>query len=191
MPTPEEIAAASAAQAAAEQAAIQSAERALAAAKSAQAEADAQKAASATKEADWAKRFAELEAKVATAPQPVAPEGLADVQRFMAKAKDDRRITTALAFGFDNKTADGKERYTRAQMLSLIPDVDPESEGGLTKYEEHLQANATLYRAKGQTPQSVVAATAVNLDALAKKSALFSGARLAVNMAGGLKGRNK
>lgn len=191
MPTPEEIAAASAAQAAADQAAIQSAERALAAARDAQAQADAQKAASATKEADWARRFAELEAKVATAPAPVAPDGLADVQRFMSKAKDDRRIATALALGFDAKTGDGKDRYTRAQLLSLIPDVDPEVDGALTKFEEHLQANATLYRARGQTPQSVVAATGVQLDALGKKSGLFSGARLAANMAAGLKGRNK
>lgn len=191
MPTPEEIAAASAAQAAAEQAAIQSAERALAAARDAQAQADAQKAESATKEADWARRFAALEAKVATAPAPVAPDGLADVQRFMAKKRDDRRIDIALAMGFDNKTSDGRERYSRSQLLGLIPDVDPDAEGGLAKFEEHLQGNATLYKPKGQTPQSVVAATGVQLDALGKKSALFSGARLAANMAGGLKGRNK
>ena len=181
----QEAAAAAAAKTAreAEAVAVKAAEDALAQAKAAKATLDTQAAAAVGKEAEWAARIAALEAKLATQSQAVAPEGLDEVKRFMVRERNDRRLATIRTMGLDVKLSD-------EQVLLLIPDVDPREADGLTKFEAWRKANDVLFKSPGQTPQSIVAAAAPRLDALAKKSELFSGARAAAALARGLKGRN-
>lgn len=111
-------------------------------------------------------------------PAPTAPEGYDEVKRFMARERNDRRLETVRRMGLDVPLAD-------SQILALIPDVDPREPDGLAKLEEWRKANTGLFKATGQTQQSVVEALKPQLEELGKKSGLFDAAKLTRSVFGG------
>lgn len=154
----------------ADAAVIANAAEAVAQAKAAVAQAEAQKAA-------LEQRLAALEAKPAVL-APVAPEGLDEVKRFMARERNDRRIETVKRLGLNVPLSD-------EQILALVPDVDPREPDGIAKLDAWRSANATLFRQQGQTQQSVVDALKPQLEEIGNKQSLFDAGKLHRSVFGG------
>lgn len=169
MPTEEEIAAARAQADAAQAAALKAAEDATAAARAAQAEAAAQKTA-------LEQRLAALESKSTVAPAP-SPE--ADAMRaFLAREKNAARLATVKQMGYEAPLSD-------AQILAIVPDVDPREPAGLAEFEKFRQANSKAFKSPGQTAQSMIEALKGPLEEMGKKTALFSADKLMASVFGG------
>lgn len=178
MATEEEIAAARAAQVAAEQAALKTAEdaatkfREVAAAESAKVVALEQ-------------RLAALEAaKAAPAPE-LKPEPPSEFARMVERDRNDARMRHVRAMGLDNDPpAPGQApRLTEAQILNLIPNIDPRDPDGPAKFEEFRAKHPGMFKSKTPTQESMIEATRIELSA--KKSGLFSGEALHKSVFGG------
>lgn len=155
----------------ADAAVVAHAAEAIAQTRQALAQADAAKAQAEASKAALEQRLAALEAKP-TAP----PEALDTITRYMARERNDRRLDTVRRMGLDVRLSD-------AQVLGMVPDVDPRDPDGLAKLEQWRGANSALFTSQGKTQKSIVDALKTDLQPLG--NGLFSTDKLIGSLFGG------
>lgn len=171
MATEEEIAAARAAQVAAEAAALRTAEDAATALNAARAGVDAEREA-------LKQKVAALEAKLAPPVVAPVPEGFDEVRAFVAREKNTARINTIRQMGFQPKLSD-------ADLLKILPDADPTTADGLAKFEAWRAANSGSFTPPGQPASVVIDSIKSEVEGMGKGNALFSAAKLMTSVFGG------
>jgi fructose-1,6-bisphosphatase/sedoheptulose 1,7-bisphosphatase-like protein len=101
------------------------------------------------------------------------------LERVMERDRKSALVATVRQMGFNAALSD-------AQILALVPDVDPREPGGVAKVEEFRQQNPSLFRSSGPTPESVIEAARVDVSQVqAKAGKLFNADALVRSLFGG------
>ena len=119
-----------------------------------------------------AAEIAELKQRLAAAPvppppAPLAPDvvaGLAELQAFMVANRAKDRLAQARASGFN------APMLTEEEQLRILPDEDLSTPVGKAKLDALRQARPVFFNTPGPSIASMVAATTIELDPYTQKS---------------------